>query len=127
MRPLLGLARNSDIFKAGVDLAGVHDWTTLRGTRAAAALHNPDTDVAYQSSPVAAIATWKSPVLLIQADDDRNVPFAQTVNLVPLLQQHQIPYQLIVLPDEVHDSLPWATWLRVFTATAAFFDQELGQ
>lgn len=78
-------------------------------------------------SPVASIATWKSPVLLIQADDDRIVPFAQTVNLVPLLQQHQIPYQLIVLPDEVHDSLRWATWLRVFTATAAFFDQELGR
>ena len=37
--------------------------------------------VAFLSSPDASIATWKSPVLLIQGDDDRNVPFHQTVDL----------------------------------------------
>lgn len=119
----MGLARNSDIFKAGVDYAGVHDWTALL----AGAKGIPDAmkKIAYQASPVASIDQWKSPVLLMQADDDRNVPFAQTVNLVPLLRAHDIPYELIVFPDETHDSLLWRTWIRNFTATADFFERTL--
>jgi dipeptidyl aminopeptidase/acylaminoacyl peptidase len=81
--------------------------------------------IAYESSPVASIDKWKSPVLLIQADDDRNVPFAQTINLVHLLRAHHLPYELIVIPDEVHDSLLWKTWVDVFAATGDFFDRTL--
>src|SRR6185437_8944302 len=110
----------SDVFKAGVDYAGVHDWSAFLGGGNSAARQ-----LAVASSPVVAIATWKSPVLLIQADDDRNVPFAQTVNLVKLLRQHQVPYELTVIPDEVHDSLLWGTWVRVFSATGEFFDRVL--
>lgn len=116
----MGLARNSDIFKAGVDYAGVHDWTEeMNGVPPALK------EIAYQASPVASIGNWKSPVLLMQADDDRDVSFAQTVDLVPLLRAHDIPYQLIVFPDETHDSLLWRTWVRNFTATADFFEQTL--
>ncbi len=39
-------------------------------------------DVAYQSSTIGAIDGWKSPVLLIQGDDDRNVAFQQMTGLV---------------------------------------------
>jgi dipeptidyl aminopeptidase/acylaminoacyl peptidase len=119
----MGLARNSDIFKAGVDYAGVHDWTTsLESTPGVSAKMKK---IAYQASPVASIAKWKSPVLLMQADDDRNVRFAQTVDLVPLLRAHDIPYELIVFPDETHDSLMWRTWVRNFAATADFFERTL--
>ncbi len=121
----MGLARNSDIFKAGVDYAGVHDWTAFFGGRAAAGAPDEMRKIAYESSPVGSIDKWKSPVLLIQADDDRNVQFAQTVNLVHLLREHHIPYEQIVLPDEVHDSLLWRTWIRVFEATGDFFDRTL--
>jgi dienelactone hydrolase len=51
------------------------------------------------------IDKWKSPVLIIQGDDDRNVLFAQTVGLVSLLRAHNVEYELLVLPDDVHDSL----------------------
>jgi dipeptidyl aminopeptidase/acylaminoacyl peptidase len=119
----MGLARNSDIFKSGVDYAGVHDWSAFfaRAGNASESARN----TAYQASPVASIDKWTSPVLLIQADDDRNVPFAQTVNLVHLLREHHIPYEQIVFPDEVHDSLLWRTWVRVFQATGEFFDRTL--
>lgn len=83
--------------------------------------------IAYQSSPVASIGKWTSPVLLMQADDDRNVPFAQTVDLVPLLRERGIPYELTVFPDETHDSLLWRTWVRNFEATADFFERTLMQ
>ncbi|MGH9414119.1 MAG: S9 family peptidase, partial [Terriglobales bacterium] len=120
----LGLARSSDIFKAGVDYAGVHDWRLMFTGRSVppAVLAR-----AYASSPVASIQDWKSPVLLIQADDDRNVRFAQTVDLVHLLRAHGLPYKLIVFPDGIHDSLLWRTWLRTFSATASFFERTLVQ
>ncbi len=117
----LGLARNSDIFKAGVDYAGVHDWRLMLGAQVPSAVRR----VAYEASPVASIAAWKSPVLLIQADDDRNVRFAQTVDLVHLLRAHRLPYELIVFPDGIHDSLLWRTWVRTFAATASFFQRTL--
>jgi len=121
----MGLARNSDIFKAGVDYAGVHDWSAFFGGSGAAGAAGAMRNTAYESSPVAAIDKWKSPVLLIQADDDRNVEFAQTVNLIHLLRQHHVPYEQIVFPDEVHDSLLWRTWVEVFQATGDFFDLTL--
>jgi dipeptidyl aminopeptidase/acylaminoacyl peptidase len=121
----MGLARNSDMFKAGVDYAGVHDWRAFFSRPEAAGPSDQMKKIAYESSPIASIDKWKSPVLLIQADDDRNVAFAQTVNLVHLLRQHQIPYEQIVFPDEVHDSLLWRTWVRVFQATGDFFDRTL--
>lgn len=116
----MGLARNSDIFKAGVDYAGVHDWTALLpGVQGAAR------QTALAASPVADLDRWKSPVLLMQADDDRNVPFAQTVTLVHQLRARHIPYELIVFPDGIHDSLRWQAWVENFTATADFFDRIL--
>jgi len=95
------LARNSDIFKAGVDLAGVH----LYGSSL-----DPES-VSYKSSTVGAIDGWKSPVLLIQGDDDRNVAFQQMTGLVQLLRQRDVYYELIVFPDDVHESLLHRRWM----------------
>src|SRR5262249_19691257 len=80
--PALGVARNSDMFAAGVDLHGVHDWSTRR-FRQWAGTESPEVvKKARESSPVASVATWRSPVLLVHGDDDRNVDFSQTVDLV---------------------------------------------
>jgi dipeptidyl-peptidase-4 len=95
------LARNSDIFKAGVDLAGVH----LFGNSL-----DPES-VSYKSSTIGAIDGWKSPVLLIQGDDDRNVAFQQMTGLVQLLRQRDVYYELIVFPDDVHESLLHSRWI----------------
>lgn len=95
------LARNSDIFKAGVDLAGVH----LFGSSL-----DPES-VSWKSSTVGAIDGWKSPVLLIQGDDDRNVAFQQMTGLVQMLRQRDVYYELIVFPDDVHESLLHSRWI----------------
>jgi dipeptidyl aminopeptidase/acylaminoacyl peptidase len=95
------LARNSDIFKAGVDLAGVH----LFGSSL-----DPNS-VSYKSSTIGNIDGWKSPVLLIQGDDDRNVAFQQMTGLVQMLRQRDVYYELIVFPDDVHESLLHSRWL----------------
>jgi dipeptidyl-peptidase-4 len=64
-------------------------------------------------------------VLLIHGDDDRNVDFSQTVGLVQLLRAKGVHYELIVYPDDVHDSLLFSRWLINFGATDRFFDRWL--
>ena len=124
----LALARNSDIFAAGVDLHGVHDWSRLMNAlfgKADARYEKGDREaalqVAWESSPVASIDRWKSPVLLIHGDDDRNVPFQQTVDLARRLDTHNIPHEELVLPNEIHGFLRGASLLRADEATAEFF------
>ncbi len=126
----MALAKNSDIFATGVDLHGVHDWTTerARGLMDRERYEEaPDLkqalEVAWQSSPVSSIATWRSPVLLIQGDDDRNVRFHQTVDLARRLEEKGVPFDELVLPDEIHDFLRFASWLEVDQATVRWFDR----
>jgi dipeptidyl aminopeptidase/acylaminoacyl peptidase len=129
----MGLARNSDIFKAGVDMHGVHDWSAFlsqwrryEGGEAAGAPDLGDAvKLAFQSSPDSSVANWKSPVLLIQGDDDRNVPFDQMVDLVQRLRANHVPFEQIVYPDEIHGFLMWKTWIKAYTATADFFERVL--
>jgi dipeptidyl aminopeptidase/acylaminoacyl peptidase len=104
------LARNSDIFVAGVDMAGVH----LRGNAL-----NTD-QVSFRSSPISEIGRWKSPVLLVHGDDDRNVDFAQTVGLVQLLRAHGVYHELIVIPDDVHETLLESRWHNIWGAFDKF-------
>jgi dipeptidyl aminopeptidase/acylaminoacyl peptidase len=128
----MGLARNSDLFKAGVDFHGVHDWSVFLMERpyfGNPALRPPDADaavkLAWESSPDAYVSTWTSPVLLIHGDDDRNVPFTQTVDLVQRLRAQQVPFEQLILPDEIHGFLRWQDWMHAYAATAEFFDRTL--
>ena len=110
------LARNSDIFKAGVDLAGVHLWGSSL---------DPES-VSFKSSVVGAIEGWKSPVLLVHGDDDRNVAFQQTTGLVQLLRQRDVYYELIVFPDDTHESMLHSRWLYTLDRMEQFFKKFLG-
>jgi len=69
--------------------------------------------------------TWKSPVLLIHGDDDRNVRFSQTVDLVERLREAGVPFEELVFPDETHDFTRRVTWAKANTAICAFLDSVL--
>jgi dipeptidyl aminopeptidase/acylaminoacyl peptidase len=128
----LGLARNSDLFRAGVDFHGVHDWSQFlpRWDGAAASPAAPPDlreahQLAFASSPDAAVDSWRSPVLLIHGDDDRNVPFGQTRDLVQRLRDRGVTVEQLIFPDEIHDLLLWKDWVRSYRAAADFFDRTL--
>jgi dipeptidyl aminopeptidase/acylaminoacyl peptidase len=127
----LGLARNSDLFAAGVDLHGVHDWYhwTLTG-RDNVPLYVLDTppevlSTALASSPISAVAGWRSPVLLIHGDDDHNVAFSESVRLAEALRAQGVDYSELIFPDEIHGFLRHASFLKAYTATAKFLDAKL--
>ncbi len=124
----MGLSRNSDIFKAGVDIHGVYDWNAIiKGfIPSYNKLEMPGfAKLAYNSSPVASMQGWKSPVLLIHGDDDRNVPFNETVVKAKKLRELGVYFEQLVFPDEVHGFLLHKNWLSAFEATSSFFDRKL--
>ena len=75
---------------------------------------------------MASIKTWRSPVLLIQGDDDRNVPFAETVQLAEALRRQHVEFEELVFPDEIHDFLLRRDWAHAYAAGADFLDRKLG-
>jgi dipeptidyl aminopeptidase/acylaminoacyl peptidase len=129
----MGLAHNSDIFKVGVDYHGVHDWAlslNSRFSRGPAHYEKGDRDeamkVAWDSSPDSAMDGWKSPVLLIQGDDDRNVQFQETIDLARRLEARHLPFEELVIPNEIHGFLRHDSWLRADKANAEFFARKFG-
>ncbi len=124
----LGLARASNLFAAGVDIHGVHNWNV--GIRTFIPGYDPTPDeerLAFESSPMAWLAGWRSPVLVIHGDDDRNVSFSETVDLVEALRERNVEVEQLVLPDEIHSFLRYASWLKVYQATAEFFERRLAR
>ena len=125
----MGLARNPEIFKAGVDLHGVHDWA-FRAREFWVpggwwGLTEKEYNLAVSSSPVADLSGWKAPVLLVSGDDDRNVMFHETTDLAERLREKNITVETLVLPDEVHGFLRYESWKAVFTRASSFFEQFL--
>ena len=123
----MGLARNSDIFKAGADYAGVHNWATLfdwysggktQGTLA-------QRQLAYDSSPIASLDRWRSPVFLQQGDDDRNVAFSQGVDLATRLRDRGVHVETLVYPGETHEMQVWTHMVEQYQMAADFLARYL--
>jgi len=121
----LGLARDSRLFAAGVDFHGVHDMLGQRSLLDDRYEKAPDYDAAlktaWRSSPVADIATWTSPVLIIQGDDDRNVHFNQSVDLVNRLEKKGVPYETLMIVDDTHHWMRFSNAVKVYGSAADFF------
>ena len=127
----LGLARNSDIFAAGVDYHGVHDWEVLL----------PDEHDDTASAPDLKGGELKSlrgppPRMLLSVNGSlRFCSFremmtgtsrlAKLSTLVQRLRENRVPFDQIVYPNEIHGFLLWKDWIRSYKATAQFFQQHL--
>ena len=118
----------SKLFAAGVDIHGVHDFVigrsylnipTDRYEKA------PDLqkaiEVAWKSSPVAYVDSWTSPVFIIHGDDDRNVRFNQSTDLVQRLEKKGVPTEMLVIVDDTHHWMKHTNAVKVYGATADYF------
>ncbi len=125
----MGLSRASSLFAAGVDFHGVHDWNVGVATFVPSynPLENPErTRTAFNASPMSSVDGWRSPVLVIHGDDDRNVRFVETVTLVQALRARHVEVEQLVFPDEIHGFLRWDRWVEAYRASAEFLDRRLG-
>jgi len=130
----MALGRNSDLFAAGVDISGVHDRTIRRSSSLGSQgryEQPPDLEkarkIAWESSPVSSVSTWRSPVLIIHADDDRNVIFSQSTDLVQRLKEQGVYFETLAIPDDTHHFFLFKNQLGVNKATADFFIRFLKQ
>jgi dipeptidyl aminopeptidase/acylaminoacyl peptidase len=125
----MALARDSKIFAAGVDIHGVHERSSRAMLNTAGYEQAPDAERAFEvmwkSSPVAWMDGWTSPVLVIHADDDRNVRFSQSTDLVRRLAAKGVDYETLVIVDDTHHFMRHANMLTVGKATADFFVRKL--
>jgi dipeptidyl aminopeptidase/acylaminoacyl peptidase len=127
------LARNSDLFAAGVAVHGVFDWSWPSPR----AFHLNPSDFfgvseptrarAFASSPLAAVDQWKSPVLLFSGDMDANVDVAETVDLTQKLRARSVDVRTILVPGEAHGFVLHATWQKLWQEMTAFFAETLGE
>ncbi len=128
----MALAHDSKIFQSGVDIHGVHDWTTERAKNILSTEkyeRYPDAEkalkIAWTSSPVSSMDTWTSPVLIIHGDDDRNVRFNQSVDLINRLEKRKIPYETLMIVDDTHHWMNFNNSITVYQAVADYFVRHL--
>jgi dipeptidyl aminopeptidase/acylaminoacyl peptidase len=126
------LSRNSDVFKAGVALHGVYDWSwpsKRPGHLNPSVFFGAPPEqkaLAFESSPLGHIATWTSPVLLIHGDNDMNVDVLESVDLAQKLRDKGVEVKTIIFPGEAHDFVRHSAWTTIWSATTDFFDSHLG-
>lgn len=121
----LALARNSDLFAAGADFHGVH--TMLRPVEKTL---SPEAEakarqLQWESSPMGAIDHWRSPVLIVHGDDDKNVDHDQSLLLARELTARGVPFEELSFPNERHEFFRYRDWLTSYRATDAFFARTL--
>lgn len=119
----LALSRHSDQLAAGVDYAGVHDWSKflsqIPGIDAATLKR------AFDASAMSTVDKWRSPVLIVHADDDRNVPFSQSVQLAEGLRKNHVEFEQMVITNEIHDLLRHQSWIDFLTASDDFLGRKV--
>lgn len=106
------LARNSDLFSAGLDMAGVHEFIGS----------------GFKHSPLAFVHQWRSPIYLAFGDDDRNVDFNQGIQLANALRVKQPDVEVVthVIPNETHDMyLTFENLVSLYQAGGDFLLQKL--
>lgn len=106
------LARNSDVFSAGFDMAGVHEFPGK----------------GFENGPAAFIDQWRSPIYLAAGDDDRNVDFNQGMMLAQAIRRVRPDVELVeqVVPNETHDLyLTFDHLISVYQAGSDFLLEHL--
>jgi dipeptidyl aminopeptidase/acylaminoacyl peptidase len=126
----LALARDSKLFAAGVDIHGVHDWTAQVSNATSNGSYEkiPDLDsanhLAFLSSPISSVKGWTSPVMIIHADDDRNVRFSQSTDLVRRLEKQGVPMETMVIVGDTHHWMNHENAVKLAGAISDYFSRK---
>ncbi|MGH8139088.1 MAG: alpha/beta hydrolase family protein, partial [Steroidobacteraceae bacterium] len=125
------LARHSDLFRAGVALYGLYDWSFSSNN---SGYWDPGRDFgvtaetrsqALQSSPLGALDHWTSPVLLFTGDADIYVDVAQTVDLAQRLRERHVDVEVTMVPNESHGFVLHQTQVQLWNEMVDFFSRRL--
>jgi dipeptidyl aminopeptidase/acylaminoacyl peptidase len=137
---MMGLARNPDRWRCGVDVIGVTDinlvydvtWSdssdsTFLKFRAKDMIGDPVADAAQlaDTSPLLKAAKIKAPVLMAYGSDDRRVPLVHGEKMKDALVARGVPVEWVVYADEAHGFLLEQNRFDFYRRVAAFLDRNL--
>ena len=104
----------------------MHDWATSFDHDYGKTVGTPNQRrIATMSTAEGYLKSWKSPVFIEQGDDDRNVPFSQSIDLATKLQAQGVTVETQVFPNETHENSVWAHLVEQYLATEAFLSKYL--
>jgi dipeptidyl aminopeptidase/acylaminoacyl peptidase len=117
----LALARNSEIFAAGVDVDGPPELVLGEFRR----LYAPDVD---ENGDTISSPKWKSaPLLIIHGGEDRRGRFRLSVELERQLIEQNLPVEKQVIAEEAYDFLLFRSWKIVATTIEDYFERRLNR
>jgi dipeptidyl aminopeptidase/acylaminoacyl peptidase len=113
----LMLARNSDLFSAGVDVDGPSDLVLQELRR----LYASTTDETGERT--SNVRIWTSPMMVVRGDDDRSDRFRESVGLERELATQGVPVEVRVVPGDVRDFRLFSSWATATTAAVDYFER----
>lgn len=137
---MMGLARDPDRFRCGINYVGVTDiglmfsvaWSDFARSdflkyTAKELIGDPDRDAAYfkTSSPLANAAKIKAPVLMVYGGEDYRVPIIHGERMRDALAQSKVPVEWVAYPEEGHGFMLEANRYDFYGRVAQFLDRHL--
>jgi dipeptidyl aminopeptidase/acylaminoacyl peptidase len=126
---LLGLVRDPGLFAAGINLMGVVDRRGRFAGRNTLFHVGPteaeDPELWARISPITQIARLRAPLLILHADQDRNVSVEQTHILVDELERLGKDHEVRIYQGEAHGLADPLNQLDSYQRILAFLDRHL--
>lgn len=135
---LISTVRHPDRYRCAASLAGVTDIALLLDTADygrsqqgremfAQIIGDPilDHEEMNHHSPVYRVAEMKTPLLIIQGDEDVRVDLEHALRLAAMLELHSKPHELVILPGLGHDGWSRRDLQWYFHTLRKFLDAHL--
>ena len=131
---LMALALRPEQFAAGVSVVGVVSWETMDGTTRGdirdlllRELGDPEKDAGLyrERSPLTHASKIRAPLLVLQGENDPQVPKAEAEQLVKALRGGRAPHEYHVYPDEGHGFRVTENRIDSLRRTLDWFDRHL--
>jgi len=125
------LTKFPDVFRAGVDIAGVADfllnYESLYGPWILGRLGTPEQNpqAYFNGSAINFIERIKAPLLILHGTNDPNVTLLQSILLVDRLLKNGKRFEFEIYPGELHFFTKKRSWVDAFAKMAKFFEEHV--
>jgi len=123
------LTKFPDVFKAGIDIAGVADFTlnyeSLYGPWILGRIGTPEQNpkVYHDDSAINFVDRLKAPLMILHGTNDPNVTLLQSVMLIDQLLKKGKRFEFELYPGELHFFTKKRSWVDAFMKMERFFGE----
>ncbi len=131
---LLGAARDSELFRCSVSIAGISDLKLLSEQ---ASVHldaeyrreqiGSDEDKLRRDSPLQHVEDISIPILMVHGDKDWEVQVDQTKDMDKALRRHRKPHKTVIIEGAIHDLQRKSDRVKLLEALETFLLKHLGK